>query len=129
MPFIPHAEAQQDEMLAAVGTDRDGLFADIPPEYLCDGLNLPDGVSEQEASARLRRIADQNARDMITFLGGGFYDHYIPAAVERTSNSMIRAVSTAARLPQDSVASVLAQRIKAIASTRMASRTSCTTSC
>lgn len=82
MPFIPHTEAQQDEMLAVVGTDRDGLFADIPPEYLCEGLNLPDGLSEQEVSARLRRIADQNARDMVTFLGGGFYDHYIPAAVD-----------------------------------------------
>ncbi len=82
MPFIPHTESQQQQMLAFVGLDAEDLFADIPSEYQCKGLNLPDGISEQEAFARIARIADQNATDMITFLGGGFYDHYIPAAVE-----------------------------------------------
>ena len=82
MPFIPHTESQQQQMIASVGLDWEGLFADIPLEYQCKGLNLPDGISEQEASARIARIADHNATDMIMFLGGGFYDHYIPAAVD-----------------------------------------------
>ena len=81
MPFIPNTEAQRAEMLKAVGTDVEGLFADIPAEFRCPHLDLPAGMSEQEVFARLERIADQNATDMITFLGGGFYDHYIPAAV------------------------------------------------
>jgi len=81
MPFIPNTEAQRAEMLKAVGTDVEGLFADIPAEFRCPPLDLPAGMSEQEVFARLERIADQNATDMITFLGGGFYDHYIPAAV------------------------------------------------
>ncbi|MCD6365238.1 MAG: aminomethyl-transferring glycine dehydrogenase subunit GcvPA [Planctomycetes bacterium] len=82
MHFVPHTETQQKQMLASIGLDWEGLFADIPCEYQCDGLNLPGGISEQEASARIARIADQNATDLVTFLGGGFYDHYIPAAVE-----------------------------------------------
>ncbi len=82
MNFIPHSEAQQKQMLASIGLDWEGLFADIPSQYQCNGLNLPDGISEQEVFAQIAKISNQNATDMITFLGGGFYDHYIPAAVE-----------------------------------------------
>ena len=83
MGFIPHTDAERDEMLQAVGArDFDDLFADIPPEVRCDGLDLPEGLSEQEVFARCQRVADQNATDMLTFLGGGFYDHYVPAAVD-----------------------------------------------
>ncbi len=82
MPFISHTEAQQKQMLAAIGKNWEDLFADIPSPYHCERLPLSDGISEQEVSARLTRLAHQNATDRITFLGGGFYDHYIPAAAE-----------------------------------------------
>ena len=39
-------------------------------------------MSEQEVGAKLRDLAGQNAHDLTCFLGGGFYDHYIPAAVD-----------------------------------------------
>jgi glycine dehydrogenase subunit 1 len=69
-------------MLAELGMSVDDLFADIPDEFRCPALDLPTGLSEQEVEERLARIATENATDMITFLGGGFYDHYIPAAVD-----------------------------------------------
>lgn len=82
MPFIPHTQAQRQEMLDVIGTDFDGLFGDIPEQYRCKGLNLPDGLSEQEVCDKLSQIASHNYTHLLNFLGGGFYDHYIPAAVD-----------------------------------------------
>ncbi|HDZ20505.1 hypothetical protein LCGC14_0162680 [marine sediment metagenome] len=83
MPFIPHTDADRAEMLAAIGVDSiDALFADIPPELRCGELNVAPGQSEQEVFARMQQLASRNATDLTLFLGGGFYDHYVPAAVD-----------------------------------------------
>ena len=68
-------------MLSAIGS-ADQLFADIPPEIRAKPLNLPPGLTEQEARARLARLSERNAPRLVSFLGGGFYDHYVPAAVD-----------------------------------------------
>jgi glycine dehydrogenase subunit 1 len=59
----------------------DGLFADIPKEFLKKDFNLPAGMSEFEVRNRLASLAGKNYIDLTCFLGGGFYDHFIPAAV------------------------------------------------
>jgi len=83
MPFIPHTDAQRRAMLAAVGAaSLDDLFADIPPDCRLAGLNLPAGLSESEVYARLHELSRRNATPLVCFLGGGFYDHFIPAAVD-----------------------------------------------
>jgi glycine dehydrogenase subunit 1 len=83
MPFIPHTDADRQAMLDAIGVgSMDDLFADIPAHLQCGPLAVPEGLSEQQASARLARLASQNATDLTLFLGGGFYDHYSPAAVD-----------------------------------------------
>ncbi len=83
MPFIPHTDQERAEMLAAIGVaSLDDLFVDIPPELRCDGLRLPAGLSEQQTLAHMAHLAGQNATDLTLFIGGGFYDHYVPAAVE-----------------------------------------------
>ena len=83
MPFIPHTDEQVAEMLAAIGVASiDELFADIPPELRCEGLDLPPGLSEQQTLAHMAHLAGQNATVLTLFVGGGFYDHYTPAAVE-----------------------------------------------
>ncbi len=48
------------------------------------GLDLPAGRPEQEVAAHLAELAARNtsADDEITFLGGGMYDHYVPALVD-----------------------------------------------
>ena len=81
MPFIANTAAQQEEMLAEMGLSREDLFADIPRQLLCDSFALPDGVSEMEVGKRLADLAGKNSTDLTCFLGGGFYDHFIPAAV------------------------------------------------
>ena len=83
MSYVPHTEADRREMLATVGVDSvEELFADIPEELRAPGLKLPPGRSEWAVRQHLRRLAAKNAIHLVSFLGGGFYDHFIPAAVD-----------------------------------------------
>jgi glycine dehydrogenase subunit 1 len=84
MPFISNTDEQRAEMLAEIGLNAEDLFADVPPELRCGGLNIPDGISEQAVRDRLAEIADKNYIQLTSFLGGGFYDHFIPSAVHAT---------------------------------------------
>ncbi len=81
MPFISNTPAQREQMLAEIGLTMDELFDDIPRELMADAFELPRGLSEQETRNRLRELAEKNATHLTCFLGGGFYDHFIPAAV------------------------------------------------
>ena len=81
MEFIPHTAEQRKEMLAAIGLTMDDLFGDIPPELVAQSFHLPHGLSEQEVRNRLADLAGKNSIDLTLFLGGGFYDHFIPSAV------------------------------------------------
>jgi glycine dehydrogenase subunit 1 len=83
MPFIPHTPAEQREMLATIGVDSiSALFEDIPEALRAGRLNLPDGLSEMEVLQKLDTTAAKNHTDLTSFLGAGFYDHYIPSAVD-----------------------------------------------
>lgn len=81
MPFISNTPQQQKQMLAEIGLTMDELFGDIPAELMAKAFNLPRGLSEQEVRSRLTELAEKNATNLTCFLGGGFYDHFIPAAV------------------------------------------------
>ena len=81
MPFISNTKQQQKQMLADIGLTLEELFADIPPELMCESFNLPHGLSEQQVRNHLAELADKNSINLTCFLGGGFYDHFIPAAV------------------------------------------------
>ena len=74
------------EMLAAIGVESvEDLFADIPEDVrLWRGLDLPDGMAEQDVYAHLRDLAGRNVscEAEVSFLGGGMYDHYVPALVD-----------------------------------------------
>jgi len=73
-------------MLRAVGVSTiDELFSMIPESVRFDSaLDLPDGLSEIELDALLRSLAGENegAADLVSFLGAGCYDHYIPSVVD-----------------------------------------------
>ena len=81
MPFIPHTPQQQQDMLDEIGLTMEGLFGDIPAELMAPSFDLPAGLSEQEVRSRLADLAGKNSVDLTLFLGGGFYDHFIPSAV------------------------------------------------
>ena len=82
MPFIPHTQADVDDMLVEIGVpDIDSLFDEIPIELTSDRLDhVPEGMSEL---AMLQHMAERAEQDQgyTCFLGGGSYDHHIPSAV------------------------------------------------
>ncbi|MBS3733832.1 MAG: aminomethyl-transferring glycine dehydrogenase subunit GcvPA [Phycisphaerae bacterium] len=83
MPYIANTDEQRRQMLATLGLDSvDELFADVPPELRCGELDLPAGHPEQEVGQQVARLARHNTAGLVSFLGGGFYDHFIPAAVD-----------------------------------------------
>ncbi|MDR3320157.1 MAG: aminomethyl-transferring glycine dehydrogenase subunit GcvPA [Desulfovibrio sp.] len=86
MPFIPHTPQEVEEMLAVVGVrSLEDLFADIPPEMRPRRFELPKGQSESAVCAFFEETATKNRADIISFLGAGFYAHYIPKAVDALS--------------------------------------------
>ncbi len=86
MSYIPNTKDDQQEMLEAIGVDSfDDLLQEIPPHLLFKGeLELPPAMSEMEVMRHLRTLAaeNENCEDNICFLGGGAYDHFVPAAVK-----------------------------------------------
>lgn len=73
-------------MLAAIGAASiDDLFEMVPSEIRLDRpLALPAAMGELELTQHLAALAARNASSdsSVCFLGGGSYDHFIPAAVD-----------------------------------------------
>ncbi len=86
MPYSPNTDTDRQQMLQAIGAASiDELFAMIPAELrLNRDLCLLPGMGEMELSAHLAQLAGRNtpATAAACFLGGGSYDHFIPAAVD-----------------------------------------------
>ncbi len=81
MPYIPHTPDEIREMLSVIGVgDVDDLFAGIPEALRPKSYNLPKGATEMAVRETMECLAARNRTDMVSFLGGGFYDHYVPAA-------------------------------------------------
>ncbi len=86
MRYLPHTETDVQQMLERIGVKSvEELFAGIPENCrLQRDLDLPEALSEAEAVNRLQRLAAANARvsEWDAFLGGGAYNHFIPAVVD-----------------------------------------------
>ncbi len=83
MSYVPTTEAQRRQMLEACGVAAiDDLFADIPEGLRPRSFDLPPGRSEYEVLSYFQHLAAGNYSHLINFVGGGFYDHFIPAAVD-----------------------------------------------
>ncbi len=81
MPFISNTEQQRKQMLADIGLSMADLFADIPTDLRHENFHLPADLSEQQVRNKLAELAGKNSTNLTLFLGGGFYDHFIPSAV------------------------------------------------
>ncbi|MFZ5519337.1 MAG: aminomethyl-transferring glycine dehydrogenase subunit GcvPA [Candidatus Zhuqueibacterota bacterium] len=85
MPYIPNTDADRRAMLERIGVKNfEELIANIPDDLRFKGdFNLPEPLSEMEIFREMNQIGrcNQTATDAVSFLGGGAYDHFIPAAV------------------------------------------------
>jgi glycine dehydrogenase subunit 1 len=86
MPYILNTREDQEAMLKAIGASSvEELFAVVPAELrLGRALDLPAAMGELELSAHLSELAARNTavEQAVCFLGGGSYDHFIPAVVD-----------------------------------------------
>ena len=73
-------------MLDAIGAASiDELFDCIPADLrLQRPLDIPPPLSEMELASHMASLAGRNAHagDKVCFLGGGSYDHFVPAVVD-----------------------------------------------
>jgi glycine dehydrogenase subunit 1 len=87
MNYTPHTQEDVKQMLKAIGASSiEELFKDIPQALRAKSFNLADGKSEIEVTNHLKKLSDKNATGLINFVGAGFYDHFIPAAVDAVVN-------------------------------------------
>lgn len=83
MPFIANTAADRQEMLAAIGcANVEQLWEKAAvPAPTSDFSTLPPGRSEYDVAKHLTHLAGKNASELVCFLGMGYYDHFVPAAV------------------------------------------------
>ena len=86
MTYIPISPKERDDMLGTIGVKSlDDLFDAIPAKHRFPKLDLPAALTEMEAADELSGLANANENvrsDLISFLGAGMYNHYIPSAVD-----------------------------------------------
>ncbi|MHC4598316.1 MAG: glycine dehydrogenase, partial [Planctomycetota bacterium] len=84
MSYIPHTEEDRAAMLRSIGVESvEELFAPLPENLvLKDPLDLPPALTESALLRHMGTLAGANRSDLVSFLGAGCYDHFIPAAVD-----------------------------------------------
>lgn len=88
MSYVPHTDGDRREMLRALGAESvEDLLKEIPGTMRFRGaLPLPPPLSQKEIEDEFGELARENrpASEKEAFLGGGVYDHYVPAMVAAT---------------------------------------------
>lgn len=83
IPYNPHTPQEEQSMLSTIGVPSiDALFEDIKPHQRPKVFDLPQGQAEMDVLAYFTQLSKKNVSDLTLFVGGGYYDHYIPAAVD-----------------------------------------------
>jgi glycine dehydrogenase subunit 1 len=86
MRYIPHTAGDVSQMLGKIGVGSlEDLFVEVPESVrLKRPLDLPEAISETELLREFKSLAEKNATPSTyrSFLGGGAYYHFSPAAVD-----------------------------------------------
>lgn len=90
MAYLPHNDENRKAMLAAIGAGSvDELINPIPADVRQKGpIDIGPPMSESDVDLLTETLAGRNAvpGQFVSFLGGGIYDHYIPAAVDHVGS-------------------------------------------
>ncbi|MDB5077887.1 MAG: glycine cleavage system protein [Chloroflexi bacterium] len=84
IPYLPHTDTDRRAMFDTLGVaGMEDLLTEIPSELRCGPLDLPAAASEPEILHELDGLAKKNSlyAGPRSFLGGGAYNHHIPATV------------------------------------------------
>ena len=78
--FIAHTDETRQDMLTTIGLDSvEDLFKQIPIRF--NDFSMENPLSELETQRKIKSIAKKNKTEYISFMGGGVYNKFIPAAV------------------------------------------------
>ncbi len=87
MRYLPHTDVDVQQMLDQIEVSNiEELFSGVPADCrLKRPLDLGAAKSESETLTFLRGLAEQNTKtsDWDSFLGGGAYNHFIPAVIDQ----------------------------------------------
>jgi glycine dehydrogenase subunit 1 len=91
MRYTPNTKADQESMLSTSGAKTlEDLFKAIPGKVRINDIGTvpPRGMSELELKRSLGALANnnRNTKELVSFLGGGSYDHFIPSTVNHVIN-------------------------------------------
>ena len=90
MPYTFHTDDDRRAMLDVLGLKHEDELLDvIPDQFRLRGLlPIERGRTEPEVLRMLSRLADRNApaTKLLSFLGGGIYEHTVPSAVKNITS-------------------------------------------
>ena len=82
--YVPSSQAERVEMLRSLGLESPReLYKDVPADIFINGLDLDNGLSEQEVTRLVTEMAEKNKPYRLILRGAGAYDHFIPAIIKR----------------------------------------------
>jgi glycine dehydrogenase subunit 1 len=89
--YLFHTEDDRREMLRSIGADsiQEIIDSQVPAELQMQRpLDLPPAADEMALERQLRQLAAKNASvsSHACFMGGGAYDHFIPAVVDEIAS-------------------------------------------
>lgn len=86
MRYIAHSPEDRRDMLLSMGLTSTAELSNHIPEALTlrRALDLPEALSEHALEAHVRELARRNTDlySVSSFIGGGMYEHHIPAVVD-----------------------------------------------
>ena len=83
MPYLSLTEEEKKAMLGEIGVRSfDELIKDIPAALRNPKIDLPPSLTEPEIQDLIKKLGRRNTttQDVLSFLGAGSYEHFIPAA-------------------------------------------------
>ena len=84
--FLVHDDSTRAEMLESIGLRTiEDLFCQIPANARMSGLELANPLSEMECQKQIKALSKKNNTDYVSFVGGGIYNKFIPAAISQVA--------------------------------------------
>ena len=82
--FLAHNDEIRKEMLEEIScASIEDLFKHIPVKM--KSFELPEAMSELETQKSVRKLANKNKTDYVSFIGGGCYNKFVPAAISQVA--------------------------------------------
>lgn len=82
--FLAHNDEIRKKMLEEIScASIEDLFKHIPVKM--KSFELPEAMSELETQKSVKKLANKNKTDYVSFIGGGCYNKFVPAAISQVA--------------------------------------------